>query len=131
MEPGQLQPGTDRGSLAVYPLVAAGLLIVIGFRRITTAVPSPWVAIVLLTVLAVVAGIDVPTVQLRQRRRASHRQGGDRSVCLTPVGCLNYRRAGRGTEKYRRHGLEVELTSLNSASIQMRERLAGKLNAGE
>lgn len=47
----------------VYPLVAAGVLIVIGFRRITTAVPSPLVAIVLLTVLAVVAGIDVPTVQ--------------------------------------------------------------------
>ncbi|WP_395400694.1 SulP family inorganic anion transporter [Arthrobacter sp. UC242_113] len=47
----------------VYPLVAAGLLIVIGFRRITTAMPSPLVAIVLLTVLAVVAGIDVPTVQ--------------------------------------------------------------------
>jgi sulfate permease, SulP family len=48
---------------SVYPLVAAGLLIVVGFRRITTAVPSPLVAIVLLTVLAVVAGIDVPTVQ--------------------------------------------------------------------
>jgi SulP family sulfate permease len=47
----------------VYPLVAAGLLIVIGFRRITTAVPSPLVAIILLTVLAVVAGIDVPAVQ--------------------------------------------------------------------
>jgi sulfate permease, SulP family len=50
-------------SWPVYPLVAAGLLIVVGFRRITTAVPSPLVAIVLLTVLAVVAGIDVPTVQ--------------------------------------------------------------------
>ena len=47
----------------VYPLVAAGLLVVVGFRRITTAVPSPLVAIVLLTVFAVVAGIDVPTVQ--------------------------------------------------------------------
>jgi SulP family sulfate permease len=34
------------------------------------------------------------------------------------------------TEKYRRHGREVELIGLNSASIQMRERLAGKLNAG-
>jgi len=32
------------------------------------------------------------------------------------------------TEKYRRHGLEVELIGLNQASIQMRERLAGKLN---
>ncbi|UKA54603.1 SulP family inorganic anion transporter [Arthrobacter sp. FW305-BF8] len=52
---------------AVYPLVAAGLLIVIGFRRITTAVPSPLVAIVLLTVLAVLAGIDVPTVQDKGR----------------------------------------------------------------
>ena len=47
----------------VYPLVAAGLLIVVGFPRITTAVPSPLVAIVLLTVLAVLARIDVPTVQ--------------------------------------------------------------------
>ncbi|RAM37023.1 SulP family inorganic anion transporter [Arthrobacter globiformis] len=47
----------------VYPLVAAGLLIVVGLRRITTAVPSPLVAIVLLTVLAVLAGINVPTVQ--------------------------------------------------------------------
>jgi sulfate permease, SulP family len=35
------------------------------------------------------------------------------------------------TEKYRRHGREVELIGLNSASIQMRERLAGKLNAAE
>jgi len=32
------------------------------------------------------------------------------------------------TEKYRRHRLEVELIGLNEASIQMRERLAGKLN---
>jgi SulP family sulfate permease len=34
------------------------------------------------------------------------------------------------TEKYHRHGREVELLGLNSASVQMRERLAGKLNAG-
>ena len=34
------------------------------------------------------------------------------------------------TEKYRRHGREVELIGLNAASIRMRERLAGKLNAG-
>jgi SulP family sulfate permease len=32
------------------------------------------------------------------------------------------------TEKYRRHGREVELIGLNSARIRMRERLAGKLN---
>ena len=35
------------------------------------------------------------------------------------------------TEKYRRHGREVELIGLNSASSQMRERLAGKLNAAD
>jgi SulP family sulfate permease len=34
------------------------------------------------------------------------------------------------TEKYRRHGREVELIGMNSASVQMREKLAGKLNAG-
>ncbi|GAA5191511.1 SulP family inorganic anion transporter [Arthrobacter gyeryongensis] len=33
------------------------------------------------------------------------------------------------TEKYRRHGREVELIGLNAASVRMRERLAGKLNA--
>jgi SulP family sulfate permease len=47
----------------VYPLVAAGLLIVVGVPRITTAVPSPLVAIVLLTLLAVLAGINVPAVR--------------------------------------------------------------------
>ena len=34
------------------------------------------------------------------------------------------------TEKYRRHGREVELIGLNAASVRMRERLAGKLSAG-
>ncbi|MFF2315346.1 SulP family inorganic anion transporter [Arthrobacter sp. NPDC058097] len=58
-------------SWPVYPLVAAGLLIVVGFRRITTAVPSPLVAIILLTVLAVVSGIDVPTVQDKGQLPAS------------------------------------------------------------
>ena len=47
----------------VYPLVAVGLLIVVGLPRITTAIPSPLVAIVVLTLFAVVAGVDVPTVQ--------------------------------------------------------------------
>jgi SulP family sulfate permease len=46
----------------VYPLVAVGLVIVVGLPRITTAVPSPLVAIVLLTVFVVLAGLDVPTV---------------------------------------------------------------------
>ena len=47
----------------VYPLVAIGLVIVVLLPRITTAVPSPLVAIVLLTAFVVVAGVDVPAVQ--------------------------------------------------------------------
>lgn len=47
----------------VYPLVAVGLVIVVAFPRLTTAVPSPLVAIVALTLFAVLAGIDVPAVQ--------------------------------------------------------------------
>jgi SulP family sulfate permease len=47
---------------AVYPLVAAGLVIVFGLPRLTDVVPAPLVAIVLLTVLTVVAAIAVPTV---------------------------------------------------------------------
>jgi SulP family sulfate permease len=47
---------------AVYPLVAVGLLIVFGMPRLTTVVPAPLVAIVLLTVATVTASIVVPTV---------------------------------------------------------------------
>ncbi|MCY1225663.1 C4-dicarboxylic acid transporter DauA [compost metagenome] len=47
----------------VYPLVAVGLVIVIGLPRLTSAVPSPLVAIVALTLFAVLAKIDVPAVQ--------------------------------------------------------------------
>lgn len=47
----------------VYPLVAAGLLIVVGVPRITAAVPSPLVAIVLLTLFAGLTGINVPAVR--------------------------------------------------------------------
>ncbi|WP_312183178.1 SulP family inorganic anion transporter [Arthrobacter sp.] len=46
----------------VYPIVAVGLLIVFGLPRLTTAVPAPLVAIVALTVAAVAAGWNVPTV---------------------------------------------------------------------
>jgi len=49
-------------SWAVYPLVAAGLLLIYGLPRLTTAVPSPLVAIVVLTGLTVTAGLVVPTV---------------------------------------------------------------------
>jgi sulfate permease, SulP family len=47
---------------AVYPLVAVGLLLVFGLPRLTTAVPAPLVAIVLLTAFTVVAAVAVPTV---------------------------------------------------------------------
>ncbi|WP_030878449.1 SulP family inorganic anion transporter [Streptomyces sp. NRRL S-1868] len=46
----------------VYPLVAAGLGLMLLFPKITKAVPAPLVSIVVLTVITVAAGIAVPTV---------------------------------------------------------------------
>jgi SulP family sulfate permease len=46
----------------VYPLAAASLAIIFGLPRLTTAVPAPLVAIVVVTALTVGVGIDVPTV---------------------------------------------------------------------
>jgi SulP family sulfate permease len=46
----------------VYPLVVVGLAIIFGLPRLTTAVPAPLVAIVLLTLVTVLASITVPTV---------------------------------------------------------------------
>ncbi len=46
----------------VYPLVAGGLALMLLFPRLTKAVPAPLVAIVILTVITVAAGIAVPTV---------------------------------------------------------------------
>ena len=46
----------------VYPLTAAGLLMVFGLHRLTRAVPAPLVAIVVLTLVTVLAGVAVPTV---------------------------------------------------------------------
>ncbi len=47
---------------AVYPLVAAGLAVITFWPRITTVVPAPLVAIVLLTVVTVAAALAVPSV---------------------------------------------------------------------
>lgn len=47
----------------VYPLVAVGLVIVVALPRLTSAVPSPLVAIVVLTLFAVLANVDVPAVR--------------------------------------------------------------------
>jgi SulP family sulfate permease len=46
----------------VYPLTAVGLAVVFGLPRLTSAVPAPLVAIVLLTVFTVTVGVAVPTV---------------------------------------------------------------------
>src|SRR3954452_24424629 len=46
----------------VYPLIAAGLALMVFFRKITTVIPAPLVSIVILTVITVAAGIAVPTV---------------------------------------------------------------------
>ena len=46
----------------VYPLVAAGLAIIFLLPRLTTAVPAPLVAIIVLTTLVVTVGWDLPDV---------------------------------------------------------------------
>jgi len=46
----------------VYPLVALGLVVIFLLPRITSVVPPPLVAIVLITVLAVVFALNIPTV---------------------------------------------------------------------
>src|SRR5690554_971341 len=47
---------------AVYAITAAGLAIIYGFPRLTKAIPSPLVAIVLLTAVAVMLNLDIRTV---------------------------------------------------------------------
>jgi len=49
-------------SVATYAMVAAGLAIIYGLPRLTTAVPSPLVAIVLLAAASIYFGADVFTV---------------------------------------------------------------------
>ena len=46
----------------VYPMVAGGLAIIYILPRFTKVLPSPLVAIVLLTAISIFGGIDVPTV---------------------------------------------------------------------
>ncbi len=47
---------------AVYAMVAAGLAIIYLFPRLTRAVPSPLIAIVTLTIVAIVLKLDIRTV---------------------------------------------------------------------
>ncbi|MGY6498465.1 MAG: SulP family inorganic anion transporter [Microcella sp.] len=46
----------------VYPLVAVGLLVMVGFPRLTTVVPAPLVAVVVVSVVMVLFAMAVPTV---------------------------------------------------------------------
>ena len=46
----------------VYAMTAAGLAIIYGLPRVTSAVPSPLVAIVALTTLSIALGLDIRTV---------------------------------------------------------------------
>jgi hypothetical protein len=46
----------------VYPMVALGLAILVFMPKLTTVVPAPLVVIVLLTIVAVAIGLDLPTV---------------------------------------------------------------------
>ncbi|MHA7297638.1 SulP family inorganic anion transporter [Pseudarthrobacter sp. MDT3-1] len=46
----------------VYPLVALALVIVFGLPKLTNAIPAPLVAIVVLTLITVLASVAVPTV---------------------------------------------------------------------
>nr|WP_255447651.1 SulP family inorganic anion transporter [Schumannella sp. 10F1B-5-1] len=46
----------------VYPLVAVGIAVIVLLPKLTKAVPSPLVAIVLVTAAVLIAGIAVPTV---------------------------------------------------------------------
>ena len=47
---------------AVYPMVAIGILIIVLFPRVTTVIPSPLIAVVVLTVATVMLGLSVPSV---------------------------------------------------------------------
>ena len=46
----------------VYPLVAAGILIMVFFPRLTTVIPAPLVAIIVLTAVVLLVGWSVPDV---------------------------------------------------------------------
>ncbi len=46
----------------VYPLVAAGIIIMVAMPRLTKVIPAPLVAIILITVAVVVTGMNVPSV---------------------------------------------------------------------
>lgn len=55
-------PELTNVSWHVYAMTAAGLAIIYGLPRLTTAIPSPLITIVVLTAVAMVLGLDIRTV---------------------------------------------------------------------
>ncbi|AWB92575.1 SulP family inorganic anion transporter [Aeromicrobium chenweiae] len=47
---------------AVYPMIAVGIAVIVGFPRISAVVPAPLVAIVALTAFTIVGAVNVPDV---------------------------------------------------------------------
>ena len=47
---------------AVYPMIAVGIAVIVGFPRVTKVLPAPLVAIVALTGFTILAAINVPDV---------------------------------------------------------------------
>ncbi|NQX95826.1 MAG: SulP family inorganic anion transporter, partial [Erythrobacter sp.] len=58
----QLNPWNDGVGVETFVMVAAGLAIIYGFPRITKAVPSPLVAIIILTLATIYWGLPVNNV---------------------------------------------------------------------
>ncbi|MDN3312176.1 SulP family inorganic anion transporter [Microbacterium oryzae] len=46
----------------VYPLIVVGVAIIFAFPKLTTAIPAPLIAIIVLTAFVVLAGVNIPTV---------------------------------------------------------------------
>lgn len=46
----------------VYPMVAVGVVLVFGLPKLSSAIPAPLIVIIVLTLFAVLAGAQVPTV---------------------------------------------------------------------
>jgi len=55
-------PQLHHVSWLVYPMVLAGLAIIYGLPRLTKVVPSPLISIIVLTALAMIIHLQVPTV---------------------------------------------------------------------
>ena len=55
-------PGLIDVPWMAYPMVVAGLAIIFLFPKLTTTIPSPLIAIIVLTAITVIAAINVPNV---------------------------------------------------------------------